>query len=90
MSETLVNLLIQAIAGAICGNVAGGAVKDVNLGMIWEHDLRSNWRRCRRADSRRVGSDAGQWLERTWMSARLSAKWPVAELPARFSRPWSG
>ncbi len=34
MSGMLVNLLIQIIAGAVGGNVAGVAAKDVDLGML--------------------------------------------------------
>ena len=32
MSGVLINLLIQVIAGAIGGNVAGGASKELSLG----------------------------------------------------------
>jgi hypothetical protein len=32
MSETLINLIIQLIAGALGGNGGGNALKDLNLG----------------------------------------------------------
>jgi hypothetical protein len=32
--EMLVNLVIQLIAGAVGGNAAGAAIKDVNLGTV--------------------------------------------------------
>jgi hypothetical protein len=32
MSETLINLIIQLVAGAIGGNDAGAALKNLNLG----------------------------------------------------------
>ena len=32
MSETLINLVLQIVAGAVCGNGAGTALKDYNLG----------------------------------------------------------
>jgi len=34
MSGTLVNLIIQIIAGAIGGNIAGSALKDYSLGTV--------------------------------------------------------
>lgn len=34
MSGTIINLIIQIIAGAIGGNVAGGAAKNIDLGTI--------------------------------------------------------
>ena len=34
MSGVLINLLIQIVAGAIGGNVAGGASKDLSLGTL--------------------------------------------------------
>ena len=34
MSGTLINLIIQLVAGAIGGNVAGNALKDYDLGML--------------------------------------------------------
>lgn len=34
MSGMLINLLIQIVSGAIGGNVAGAASKDINLGTI--------------------------------------------------------
>ena len=34
METTIVNLLIQLVAGAVCGNAAGAALKDINLGAI--------------------------------------------------------
>jgi hypothetical protein len=34
MSGMLVNLLIQIIAGAVGGNIAGAAGKDINLGTL--------------------------------------------------------
>ena len=35
MSETLINLIIQLVAGAIGGNAAGSALKDYDLGKLW-------------------------------------------------------
>jgi hypothetical protein len=34
MSETLINIIIQIVAGAIGGNGAGAAMKDMNLGTL--------------------------------------------------------
>jgi hypothetical protein len=34
MSETLINLIIQLVAGAIGGNGAGAALKNLNLGTL--------------------------------------------------------
>jgi hypothetical protein len=34
MSATIINLLIQLIAGAVGGNAAGAASKDINLGAL--------------------------------------------------------
>ena len=34
MAETLINLMIQLLAGAIGGNAAGAAFKDYGLGML--------------------------------------------------------
>jgi hypothetical protein len=34
MSATIINLIIQLIAGAVGGNVAGANLKDYNLGQI--------------------------------------------------------
>ena len=34
MSETLINLVLQIVAGAVCGNGAGNALKDYNLGTL--------------------------------------------------------
>jgi hypothetical protein len=34
MSATLVNLVIQIVAGALCGNGAGAALKDMSLGPL--------------------------------------------------------
>jgi uncharacterized membrane protein YeaQ/YmgE (transglycosylase-associated protein family) len=34
MSETLINLVLQIVAGAVCGNGAGAALKDYNLGTL--------------------------------------------------------
>lgn len=34
MSEALINIIIQIVAGAIGGNGAGAALKDVNLGTL--------------------------------------------------------
>src|SRR6516164_9018874 len=34
MSGTLINLIIQIIAGAVGGNVAGGAAKNIDLGAL--------------------------------------------------------
>jgi len=34
MSEALINLIIQIVAGAIGGNGAGAAMKDMNLGTL--------------------------------------------------------
>ena len=34
MSGTLINLIIQLVAGAIGGNAAGNALKDYDLGML--------------------------------------------------------
>jgi hypothetical protein len=34
MSETLINLIIQLVAGALGGNGAGNALKDLNLGPL--------------------------------------------------------
>ena len=34
MSGTLINLIVQLIAGAIGGNAAGNALKDYDLGMF--------------------------------------------------------
>jgi len=34
MSATIINLIIQIIAGAVGGNAAGAASKDVNLGAL--------------------------------------------------------
>ena len=34
MSATLINLIIQLIAGAVGGNAAGAAMKNVNLGTL--------------------------------------------------------
>src|SRR5260370_16669243 len=34
MSETLINVIIQIVAGAIGGNGAGAALKDLNLGTL--------------------------------------------------------
>ena len=34
MSETLINLIVQIIAGAIGGNGAGAALKDLDLGTL--------------------------------------------------------
>ena len=34
MSETLINLIVQLIAGAIGGNAAGAAMKNVDLGTL--------------------------------------------------------
>jgi uncharacterized membrane protein YeaQ/YmgE (transglycosylase-associated protein family) len=34
MSETLINLIIQIVAGALGGNGAGSAVKDLSLGPL--------------------------------------------------------
>ena len=34
MSETLINIIVQIVAGAIGGNGAGAALKDVNLGTL--------------------------------------------------------
>jgi uncharacterized membrane protein YeaQ/YmgE (transglycosylase-associated protein family) len=34
MSATLINLIIQLIAGAVGGNAAGGAIKNVDLGTL--------------------------------------------------------
>ena len=34
MSGTIINLIIQLIAGAIGGNVVGAAAKNVNLGPL--------------------------------------------------------
>jgi hypothetical protein len=34
MSELFINLLIQVVAGAVGGNVAGAALKDLNLGAL--------------------------------------------------------
>jgi len=34
MSATLINLIIQLIAGAVGGNAAGAAIKNVDLGTI--------------------------------------------------------
>jgi len=34
MSATIINLIIQLIAGAIGGNAVGAASKDVNLGTL--------------------------------------------------------
>ena len=34
MSETLINIIIQIVAGAIGGNGAGAALKDLNLGTL--------------------------------------------------------
>jgi hypothetical protein len=34
MSGTLINLIIQIISGAIGGNVAGAASKDISLGTL--------------------------------------------------------
>jgi hypothetical protein len=36
MSGVLINLIIQIVAGAIGGNVAGGASKDLSLGTAVE------------------------------------------------------
>ena len=35
MSDTLVNLIIQLIAGVVGGNAAGTALKDYDLGKVW-------------------------------------------------------
>ena len=35
MSSTLINLIIQLIAGAVGGNAAGTALKDYDLGKLW-------------------------------------------------------
>jgi uncharacterized membrane protein YeaQ/YmgE (transglycosylase-associated protein family) len=34
MSEPLINLVLQIVAGAVCGNGAGTALKDYNLGTL--------------------------------------------------------
>jgi uncharacterized membrane protein YeaQ/YmgE (transglycosylase-associated protein family) len=34
MGETLISLIVQLLAGAIGGNVAGAALKDYSLGML--------------------------------------------------------
>src|SRR5438128_2319990 len=34
MGETLINLMVQLLAGAIGGNAAGAAFKDYDLGML--------------------------------------------------------
>jgi uncharacterized membrane protein YeaQ/YmgE (transglycosylase-associated protein family) len=34
MSETLINIIIQIVAGAIGGNGAGAALKELNLGTL--------------------------------------------------------
>ena len=34
MSEALINIIVQIVAGAIGGNGAGAALKDVNLGTL--------------------------------------------------------
>jgi uncharacterized membrane protein YeaQ/YmgE (transglycosylase-associated protein family) len=34
MSATIINLIIQLIAGAVGGNAAGAATKDVSLGTL--------------------------------------------------------
>src|SRR6478736_4381954 len=39
MSGMLINLIIQLVAGAIGGNVAGGASKDLSLGTAGNMDI---------------------------------------------------
>jgi len=66
MSGVFTNLLIQVIAGAIGGNVAGGASKELSLGTAGNTDCRRNRRRRWRAtsDGPRSGTRTGRQLGR--------------------------
>ncbi len=82
MAETLINLMIQLLAGAIGGNAAGAAFKDYGLGMLGNPitGVASSVRRCRQCCLRSRAAP----VERK--SVRCSARSPEAAPVAPFSR----
>jgi hypothetical protein len=61
--ETLINLVIQLIAGVVGGNAAGAALKDYNLGNIGNTiaGARRRRRRSAFASSHPGGRKRGGW-----------------------------
>ena len=74
MSGTIINLIIQLIAGAIGGNAVGAAAKNMSIGTGRQHHCRRGRRHRRRIASDLADPDA------SWRGGRHGSRRLVGQL----------
>jgi hypothetical protein len=80
MSGSSVNLIIQLVAGAAGGNLAGSLLKQYNLGTLG-NSIAGSWAAALAASCSECSWAAGR-LAAGWTSAPSSPRWRAAEWAA--------